>query len=88
MTPKPKDKPAGKVKLRCSLKRCCPTMVRNINHKSRRGLNGVTVINTRTGETRDIGIRYCLTGKSNDKGVMLNFCPWCGESLQWWESSK
>jgi hypothetical protein len=86
MTPKPKDKPAGKVK--CTLERCCPVMVKNINHESRRGLNGVTTINTMTGETRDIGIRYCLTAKSNDKGVMLNFCPWCGANLQWWESSK
>ena len=20
-----------------------------------------------------------------DKGLMLNNCPWCGESLKWWE---
>ena len=77
-----------KGKAKCSLTRCCPAMVRNINHDSRRGLTGVTTVNLKTGETRDIGIRYCLTAKSKDKGVMLNFCPWCGESLQWWESSK
>ena len=83
MTPKPTAE-----KVKCSLKRCCPTMVKNINHESRRGLNGVTAINARTGETRDIGIRYCLTDRSKDKGIMLNFCPWCGGDLQWWESSK
>ena len=96
MTPKPaQDKPAGKVKLprkfiykKCGKKQWCSAMQQHISFDTRRGLNSVTVINIKTGKTRLIGIRYCMTAKSADRGTMLNSCPWCGEDLQWWESSK
>ena len=31
-------------------------------------------------EAKTIGVVYKRTGK--DKGIMLNFCPFCGESLR------
>ena len=78
---------AGKVK--CGKKtEWCWSMQSHISLDTRRGFNSVTVINIKTGKSRLIGVRYCLTAKSKDRGIMLNFCPWCGEDLQWWESSK
>jgi hypothetical protein len=35
-------------------------------------------------ETR--GAMYKTNAK--DRGLMLNFCPFCGESLRWWENKE
>jgi len=32
--------------------------------------------------TKLIGLLYRETSKA--PGIMLNLCPWCGESLKWW----
>lgn len=31
------------------------------------------------GTTRLIGVRYCLD--RYDRGLMLNYCPWCGAMI-------
>lgn len=72
-----------------SVVKCChPTFCEQLesyfNTFGRRGFASVTTINIKEGKTRLIGVRYCDTNKSSDKGVMLNFCPWCGANLQWW----
>jgi len=53
--------------------------------ENRRGFNGVSTINIKTGIFRYIGVRYCKTSKRMDRGIMLNFCPFCGEKISWWQ---
>jgi hypothetical protein len=73
--------------IKCEDGEHCETMFDMLDHQddSRRGFSGVTTINLKTGTCRYIGVRYCKSGKGKDRGVMLNFCPFCGASLQWWE---
>lgn len=67
---------------RCTFKSPCPELARQIDDNTR-GFDSVTAINMKAGTSRFIGYRYKQRAK--DKGVMLNFCPWCGASLQFWE---
>ena len=70
---------------RCSRKGFCSGMGPNITFGERRGLNSVILTNLKTLKKRFAGVRYCLTNSKKDVGIMLNFCPWCGASLQFWE---
>jgi len=47
-----------------------------------KGLQHVHLTNFKTGKTRYGGIIYRKT--ANDKGTMLNYCPWCGAKIQFW----
>lgn len=69
--------------VKCSKPSFCGAMYDAFGYPgAKRGFDRVTAINIKDGTMRLIGVRYCETPK--DKGIMLNFCPWCGESLQWW----
>jgi len=48
-----------------------------------KGLQHVHLTNMKTGVSRYAGIIY--RKHATDKGTMLNFCPWCGESIKFWE---
>ena len=45
-----------------------------------KGLKEYILTNFKTGEKRWACIAYHSSAK--DRGVALNFCPWCGESLR------
>lgn len=45
-----------------------------------KGLSGVDLMNLRTMKTSFIGV--CYKRSSKDRGLMINFCPWCGASLE------
>ena len=70
----------------CKFPQFCEGMEQAIDETAdRAGFSSVTTINTQTGKTRLIGIRYCGSNKRKDGGVMLNFCPFCGTQIDWWE---
>jgi hypothetical protein len=48
-----------------------------------KGLQHFLLFNIKTGKSRYAGIVY--RKKANDKGIMLNFCPWCGAEIQFWK---
>lgn len=51
-----------------------------------KGLIPVSVIrglDTPKHEIECIGVKYATSSK--DKGVMLNFCPFCGEKIAWYK---
>lgn len=50
---------------------------------SGKGLKTLTVMNGKTGKMSVDGIFYKTSAKDN--GLMLNNCPWCGESLEWFK---
>lgn len=51
---------------------------RNAN---RRGLSSLVLFNIKTGKSALIGVGYRRA--RGDKGLMLNFCPWCGAKILW-----
>lgn len=59
----------------------CPTMMdhadRAPSHK--KGLSYVVVADIATLEYATYGIVYKKT--ANDRGLMLNYCPWCGADI-------
>lgn len=40
-----------------------------------------------TGEVRYIGVRY-IGNEKDKRGVMINYCPFCGMRLTWWKPSE
>ena len=70
---------------KCSEKQWCSTMSERISDK-RHGFENVNLLNLKTGIMRNIGLRYRLSGK--DRGLMLNFCPWCGADIRYFKSEK
>lgn len=53
---------------------------------SAKGMYVFEVVNGKTHGTRVVGIAYRL--KRGTRPMMLNFCPWCGESIDWNEATK
>jgi hypothetical protein len=70
---------------KCSAGGFCSTLLERFSD-NKRGLTSVTTINLKTGESKTIGVRYCLNAKDN--GLMLNFCPWCGEDIQFFREGR
>ena len=51
------------------------------SHK--KGLVAIETINLEDGVWKLIGCAY--KEDHNDRGVMLNTCPWCSESIEWFK---
>lgn len=51
--------------------------IEGANYETSKGFCTMHVINTKTGTTRFFGVAY--KQRKADKGVMLNFCPFCGQ---------
>lgn len=76
---------AVKKRIGCTKKSDCEAMANRITEGGA-GFEHVTLFNISTSKARYIGIRYRKNRK--DRGIMLNFCPWCGGNLQFFESAK
>jgi hypothetical protein len=46
------------------------------------GLVTMELFDWRTQDVFIGGVNYKKTAK--DRGLVLNTCPWCGNSLRWW----
>lgn len=57
------------------MKKCLEPMA-NEGHK---GLIQVNLSNLETMKTTCLGVKYKLNAQ--DKGLLLNICPWCGEKI-------
>jgi hypothetical protein len=55
-------------------------MMNKATQEKRPGLNNGMLMNFKTGEVKDIPI--LRSGEFVKKGIVLNFCPWCGVSLK------
>jgi len=44
-----------------------------------KGIVPITVVNLKTFEDRHVGL--CYRKSTTDKGLILNFCPFCGEKI-------
>ena len=60
----------------------CPTLFDRVEPEAnsyKKGMIQINVTNFKTGKVRVIGVAYKMT--SQDKGIMFNNCPFCGENL-------
>lgn len=74
-------------RLKCSRQGWCRRLDERLAPEANahaKGLTTVVVTTLSTGEDRCIGIAYKLDARDN--GMMVNFCPWCGEDIQFWET--
>lgn len=61
----------------------CEGMTENLDEMAnahKRGLTTIVLMNLSTGNERLAGVAYRKGPK--DKGLMLNYCPWCGEPIE------
>jgi len=61
----------------------CEGMNENLDQLAnahKRGLTTIVLMNRKTGKDRLAGVAY--RKGPNDKGLMLNYCPWCGEPIE------
>lgn len=67
----------------CSREAFCKALDDRIEgtNEKRKGFQSVEVVNLAEVKTETIGVAYRLSAK--DKGLMLNFCPFCGEKILW-----
>lgn len=75
--------------MKCTKKKFCKGMLHQFNpyHAlgDRKGFAPLILTNLDTLKKRIAGVRFCLTNKRSDRGIMLNFCPWCGADIMWWD---
>jgi hypothetical protein len=72
--------------LKCSLLSCCSLLNSKIGDANHKGFVYIQTTNTITGKERLIGIAYKTSVK--DLGTLLNFCPFCGERIDWFNSAQ
>lgn len=73
-----------KAKPKCSQQGWCVHMDAALEPEAnarRKGFSTLVVTNTKTGKERVVGIAFKKT--ANDRGIMLNHCPWCGAAVLW-----
>lgn len=64
---------------KCTKKSYCALMRSMLSEPNRKGIAAVQVANLTTGKVRIAGVAYKRSEK--DRGLFLNFCPWCGKGL-------
>jgi exosome complex RNA-binding protein Csl4 len=57
----------------------CQSLSDRLGDGHSKGLNYLDILNFRTGEHLDPIISYKVA--ANDKGVVINFCPFCGSEI-------
>lgn len=60
----------------CSAHDWCVALDKVMTEANRKGINPVVVTKLSTGRSRVAGVAFKQTNQ--DRGVMLNFCPFCG----------
>ena len=65
---------------KCTKAGWCPGLERVFTEANRKGINPV-VTTKLSGSVQVIGVAYKT--KESDRGVMLNFCPFCGADISY-----
>lgn len=65
----------------CTRRSFCARLEEKLNPLANhgKGLTLLVVTSFRSGKQRKIGVYYKTSEK--DRGLMVTFCPWCGENL-------
>ena len=70
---------------KCTREESCPAVTSLVQLSGRwcKGLQHVYFTDLKTEKRRYGGVIYRESAK--DEGTLLNFCPWCGEKIQYWK---
>ena len=74
---------------KCAVGTPCTWLERHLEaepNSRTKGLHLVEVVSLKHSKTRVAGVAFRLT--RNARPLMLNFCPWCGESIDCNEATK
>lgn len=78
-----------KAPLKCGRARFCRLMENalgnTLSNEHVKGFVAIQVTNMKTFQSRVLGIAYRKSAR--DRGLMINFCPFCGKSILW-ETAK
>lgn len=69
--------------MKCNKEKLCKALDDRLT-KGSTGLSSVNLIDLHTGKDLHLGVKYKY--KSDKKGTMINFCPFCGENIQFWNN--
>jgi hypothetical protein len=64
---------------KCRGIKTCETLTETFTQPNRKGINLVRSFNFKTGRIRFIGVAFKKTER--DKGMFMNFCPFCGGKI-------
>ena len=67
----------------CSSSGWCPAMAKRLVDFGDKGMAVLNLLNIKTGEESIGGVVYKTKAIKADKGILLNFCPWCGKAINW-----
>lgn len=65
--------------MKCTKDGYCETLENRMGEEHQKGLTTLSTINFKTGHIERVFAVYKMTAR--DRGLVLNFCPWCGEKL-------
>lgn len=70
-------------RIKCSPEGFCDALDDRLNddNSSRKGMSALILLNTNTGTSRTAGVVWKKDSK--DRGLLFNFCPWCGTGIDW-----
>ena len=70
-------------RIKCSPEGFCDALWDRLDddNSRRKGMSALVLMNMKTGEDRTAGVVWRKDSK--DRGLLLNFCPWCGEGIDW-----
>jgi len=72
--------------IKCTLPEFCTVLNSKIEDANHKGFVSIHSTNLNNGEQRLLGIAYKTSVR--DPGVMLNFCPFCGERIDWFNNPQ
>lgn len=74
---------------KCSVANPCTWLERHLEpepNSRTKGLHVVEVVSLKHSKTRVAGVAFRLSAAK--RPLMINFCPFCGESIDWNEATK
>jgi hypothetical protein len=74
---------------KCRQGKWCSSMADRLDevNSTTKGISELVLMNLRTGkDEKPIGIVF--KKRAADRGLMLNYCPWCGERVFFGETKK
>lgn len=85
-SPESKDIMGDTVVLKCSPLHCCSILSSKIEDANHKDFVFIHATNIMTSEKRLLGVVYKTSVR--DPGIMLNFCPFCGERIDWFNKEQ
>lgn len=90
----PKENENEEIRLKCEWPSRCTSLERHLNVEANYGSGLALYVLTHMPTAMKLGPHKAVwvagiifRKRASDNGVVLNYCPWCGENIQWWHNS-